>query len=186
MSSRIDRNRTVVVVVDMQERLLAAMPEARRSAITKSACTLVEGARLLGLSIVATEQYSKGLGPTVDPLRDALVSAGVTPIEKLDFSALDEVAVRTELERIDAKRAIVVGMETHVCVFQTVRDLIGNGLKVHVLEDAVASRTEDNRKIGLRLCEREGAVRSSVEAVLFDALRRAEGDLFKAISKLVR
>lgn len=186
MSSRIDRNRTVVVVVDLQEKILAAMPDARRDAIVASAIKLVDGATVLGIPVVATEQYSKGLGPTVEPLRVALTRAGVTPIEKRDFSALDEALVRTELERIDAKRALVVGVEAHVCVFQTVRDLVGNGLKTHVLEDGVASRTEENREIGLRLCEREGAVRSSVEAVLFDALRRAEGDEFKAISRLVR
>lgn len=186
MSSRIDPNRAVVIVVDLQERILAAMPEARRELLVKRTCTLLEGARLLGLSIVATEQYSKGLGPTVEPVRDALTRAGVTPIEKLDFSALDEKNVRTELERIAPKQAIVVGIEAHVCVYQTVRDLVGNRIATHVLEDGVASRTEENREIGLRLCEREGAVRSSTEVVLFDALERAEGDVFKAISKLVR
>ncbi len=186
MSSRIDRNRAAVVVVDLQERILAAMPEPRRATIVARTCTLIEGARLLGIPVVATEQYSKGLGPTVEPVREALMRAGVTPIEKRDFSALDEVAVRTELERLDPKHAIVVGIEAHVCVLQTVRDLLHNKIAVHVLEDGVASRTEENRELGLRRCEGEGALRSSLEVVLFDALRRAEGDLFREVSRLVK
>jgi nicotinamidase-related amidase len=177
---------SVLVLVDIQERLATAMTDEARARVEKSARILLEAARLLGVGTLATEQYPKGLGPTVAPLGELLRGLGVTPVEKLDFCACAEPAFATALEASKAKSVVLLGMETHICVFQTARDLAARGLDVHVVADGVASRSEENRAAGLALCERAGATITVAETVAFDWLGRAGSEEFKAISKLVR
>ncbi len=181
-SLKLERDRAVVLVVDVQERLLAAMPEGARAPLLRATQALVEGAKQLKVPVLATEQYPKGLGPTVPALRDALPGA---PHEKLDFSCAAVPAVKDALGS-GPRQVVLCGMETHVCVFQTARDLAALGHQVFVAEDAVASRTEANRRVGLSLMERGGAIVTSTEAVLFDLLGRAGTPEFKAVSALVK
>ncbi|MFO0658988.1 MAG: isochorismatase family protein [Polyangiaceae bacterium] len=110
----------------------------------------------------------------------------IVPVEKTTFSAVDAPAFSKALFALSPKQVIVVGMETHICVFQTARDLAAAGIEVHVPFDGVASRRDDHREVGLRLCERAGALRTTSETVAFDWLVRAGTDPFRAVSKAVR
>jgi nicotinamidase-related amidase len=183
---RLDPAHTLLVVVDVQEKLAAVMPQPAMERLRAGALILLEAARLLGVTVVASEQYPKGLGPTIAPIADRLREMGVEPVAKSTFDALGEPRIAAAVSARAARAAVVVGMETHICVFQTVRELARRGLEVHVPSDAVASRREENRAVGLGLCERAGAVITSAEAVAFDWLGRAGTDEVRAISKLVR
>lgn len=188
---KLDPKACVVVIVDVQEKLAAAMPDDDRASVVRAASVLLEGARLLGARAIATEQYPQGLGPTVPALREILERGGAphakTPIvAKLDFSACDEPAFQRELAAARARTAIVVGMEAHVCVFQTVRELAARGVEVLVPLDGVASRRRDHRDVGLDLCRGTGATITTMESVVFDWLGRAGTPEFKALSKLIR
>ena len=183
---RLVPGRTLVVVVDVQERLAAAMPPDQLTELTRGVTILLEAARLLGAPVVATEQYKKGLGPTIAAVDEKLTAGGAARIDKVEFSACDVPQFRERLEALNPEAAVVVGMETHVCVFQTVRELVERGLDVYVPIDAVASRRDDHRVTGLSLCERAGALATTTETVVFDWLGRAGSDEFKALSKLIR
>jgi len=177
---------TAVVVVDVQERLAAAMPEQQLREVLRASRILLEAARLLGAPVFVTEQYPKGLGPTLAELEPTLVAAGAKRFEKDAFSAADAPGFAEALIASGAKAAVVVGMESHVCVYQTVRDLVARGLEVHVPIDGVSSRRDDHREAGISLAERDGAVRTTTESVVFDWLVRAGSDEFKQLSKLIR
>jgi nicotinamidase-related amidase len=171
------RRDTALVVVDVQERLVAAMDPEEAAQMLARLGALIEGARVLGLPIAVTEQYPRGLGHTVPAIRERL--GDVPVVEKMRFSALDEAVRR----RLSGRRDIVVaGMETHVCVYQTVRDLVAEGRHPTVCMDAVLSRKSVDRQAGLELARAAGATLSSVEAVLFDLLGEAGTEEFKRIS----
>ncbi|MBI4509869.1 MAG: isochorismatase family protein [Deltaproteobacteria bacterium] len=182
---KLSRDHAALLVIDVQERLLLAMPEEERGPLTRATRTLVEGAKHLGVPVFATEQYPRGLGPTIPEIKSAFPQ-GVLAFDKLDFSCQAVGGLMAALESTGRKQVIACGMETHVCVFQTVRDLSSLGFQVFVPEDAVASRTPANRRVGLSLMERAGAVGASTEALLFDMLGRAGTGEFKAISALVK
>lgn len=183
---RLSPSSTALLVVDVQERLAAAMPPDALARLVRSTGILLETAKELGMKVVASEQYPKGLGPTIEPIAGALRGLGVTPLAKTTFDACADLAIARALAGAAPRAVVVVGMETHVCVFQTARELHKRGFAVHVVADAVASRTDDNRALGLALCERAGAVVTPAETVAFDLLGEAGTPAFKAISKLVR
>jgi nicotinamidase-related amidase len=183
---RLEAGRMALLIVDAQERLAAAMPAADLAACQRNILVLVELARRLGIPIVASEQYPKGLGPTVPALREALDGAAPLRVEKIEFACTDAPAFRDIAARLDRPQWVVTGMETHVCVYQTARGLAAGGARVHVPADAVVSRSPANMRIGLDLIERTGAVVTSTETVVFDVLRRAGSDDFRALSKLVK
>ena len=183
---RLNPKKTAVVVVDIQERLAGAMPEEQLRDVLRATQVLVEGARLLGAPVLVTEQYPKGLGPTLPEVQKALEGAGARRFEKTDFSACDASGFGEALEASGAEAAVVVGMESHVCVFQTVRDLAARGLEVYVPIDGVCSRRDDHRQAGLDLCVKAGGIRTTAESVAFDWLERAGSDEFKQLSKLIR
>ncbi|MFZ5471277.1 MAG: isochorismatase family protein [Myxococcota bacterium] len=179
---RLEKENTALLVVDVQERLCAAMEPEACERLVKRTVAAIAGAKALGLPVVVTEQYPKGLGPTVSAIKEAL-GGDSHPVEKVEFScALDEVLRRFG----DRKQIIVTGMETHVCVFQTARDLAERKLTPYVCRDAVLSRTAEDKEVGLELCREAGAVITSVEAALFDVLRRAGSPEFKAVSAAVK
>jgi nicotinamidase-related amidase len=149
----------------------------------KNAGILIKAARRLGLPVVASEQYVKGLGPTVPAIRELLPSP---PVEKIAFSCANAKEVAERIEATGRRQVICVGMESHVCVFQTVRDLLRKDFQVFVPGDAIVSRTEENRQVGLNLCEKAGAVVTSTETVLFDLLGTAGTPEFKELSPLIR
>jgi nicotinamidase-related amidase len=183
---RLDPQRSVLLVVDVQAKLAAAMPQAAMDRLLSNTLVLLDAARILGVPVLASEQYPKGLGPTVDPIAERLRAMGVEPIDKTTFDACSEPRVARALADRSPRSVIVTGMETHICVFQTARELARRGLEVHVVADAVASRREENRGLGLTLCERAGALATPTETVVFDWLGRAGTEEFKAVSKLVR
>jgi nicotinamidase-related amidase len=184
--NRLSPATTALLVVDVQERLAAAMSAERIAAVVHNTGILLDAASHLGVRVFATEQYPKGLGPTVAPLAAKLQALGVTPVAKMTFDACGDVGISRPLAALSPRALVVVGMETHVCVFQTVRELVRRGYDVHVPIDAVASRTEENRATGISLCERAGALATTTEAVVFDWLERAGTDAFKLVSKLVK
>ena len=179
---------TALVVIDMQERLAAVMPDASACA---NAGRLIDGARALDMRVLVTEQYPKGLGSTVAPLKEKL-AAFATPVpvlEKLDFDACDDPSVAAQLDvlkNVGVVAIVLAGMEAHICVAQTARGLCDRGFRVLVASDATASRTPENRRIAEGLWSSVLAIPTSTEAVLFDLVRRASGEPFKAISKLIR
>ena len=183
---RLDPSTTVILVVDVQEKLAAAMPEEALAALVKNTNILLEAAKALGVRVLASEQYPKGLGPTLPAIAANLDALGVKPMAKMTFDACSDLALARALTDPDPRAVVVVGMEAHVCVFQTARELVKRGYATHVVADAVTSRREDNRRLGLALCERAGAFITGTETVAFDLLERAGTDAFKAVSKLVR
>jgi len=183
---RLDSKTTAIIVVDIQERLAEVMPKGQLLHVRRAARILVEAARLMAAPVLFTEQYPKGLGPTLADVAEALTAANATRFEKTEFSAWDANGFASALEATGVRAAVVLGMETHVCVYQTVRDLTAKGLEVHVPVDGVASRMEDHRETGLELCQRAGAIRTTAETVVFDWLRRASGDAFKQLSRMIR
>jgi len=175
---------SVLVVIDVQERLVSAMPpEAGARAVT-AASTLVQGARRLGVPVLVTEQYPRGLGPTVSALREVLGEN--TPVEKLEFDATENAGFDAALRALGRSIVVIAGMESHICVYQTARGLARRGVHVHVAADATCARTAENADVARGLWTRAGAVVTSTETVLFDWLGRAGSDEFKAISRLVK
>jgi nicotinamidase-related amidase len=182
----LDPQEAVVVVVDLQERLFSAMPELQGNDLLRAGTILLHAARLLGAEAIATEQYPEKLGPTLAPIAEKLDLLSAPRIAKLDFSACREPAFEAAVAKLARRKAIVIGMETHICVFQTVRDLCARGFTVHVPIDGVASRRDDHRAAGLELCRAAGAHITTVETIVFDWLGRAGTDSFKALSKLIK
>jgi nicotinamidase-related amidase len=179
----LDRANALLLVVDVQERLVTAMPQGPLADLVKNARVLIRAARRLDIPVVATEQYPKGLGPTVASLRELLPA---DPMTKLEFSCGASKEIARHILAAGRKQVIVAGMEAHVCVFQTVRDLLRGGFSVFIAEDAVLSRTEANRSVGLRLCEKAGAVLTSTETILFDLLGVAGTPEFKELTALIK
>jgi nicotinamidase-related amidase len=177
-AAKLSPDRTALVVVDVQEAFRKVVPDFDQ--VARASATLIRGAEATGVPVLATEQYPSGLGATAPEVADRL-PAGSRPIEKLCFSA--PAAEGFDLGGRD--QAIVCGIEAHVCVNQTVLDLIAAGVEVHVVSDAVASRAEENREVGLRKAERAGAVVTSVETALFELVGAAGTDEFKAVQKLI-
>jgi nicotinamidase-related amidase len=166
------------VVVDVQEAFRPAVRDFDR--VAANVATLVEGAKALDVPVVVTEQYPKGLGSTVPEVAEHL--NGVEPTEKKCFSA----ARADGFDLHGRTHAVVCGIEAHVCVAQTARDLLEQGVEVHVPRDAVTSRTDANRDVGLHRMERAGAVITSVEMALFELLGSADAPAFKRIQELVK
>jgi len=175
---KLDPDRAALVVIDVQEAFRKAVPVFDQ--VAQATGTLVEGAKAVGIPIVATEQYPKGLGHTVPEVADHLPD-GAEPIEKVVFSA----AAADGFDLGGRDQALVCGIETHVCVNQTVLDLLDEGVEVHVAEDAVGSRAKQNWKLGLHKVEQAGAVLTSVETALFELVGRAGTDQFKQVQKLI-
>ena len=174
----LDRERAALVVVDVQEAFRPAVQNF--DDVVGETAKLIDGARALGVPIVVTEQYPKGLGKTVPEIAEHL--DGVTPVEKVCFSA----ARADGFDLGGRDQALVCGIEAHVCVSQTAHDLLERGVEVHVAQDAVTSRTGENKQVGLHKMERAGAVLTSVETALFEMLGQAGTDEFKQVQRLVK
>ena len=176
----LDRDRAALVVVDVQEAFRPVVRHFDR--LAHNAGVLIQGAREMGIPVIATEQYPRGLGETVPEVAEHLEGAGAAPLEKTVFSA----AAAEGFDLAGRDQALLCGIETHVCVSQTAHDLLDRGLEVHVARDAVSSRTEENSELGLHKMEGSGAVLTSVETALFELLGAAGSDEFKAVQRLVK
>jgi len=183
---RLEAKSTLLVVVDIQERLAAAMPSEQMGRVVKNTGLLLQTAHRLNMRVMASEQYQKGLGGTIPEVREHLAPLKVTPLAKLTFDALSDDPFHKEAFAKRPAAVVLVGMESHVCVFQTARSFVERGVATFVVSDGCASRTEENRLSGLSLAERAGAVVTNAESVVFDLLERAGTEDFKTISRLVR
>jgi nicotinamidase-related amidase len=176
---KLDRERAALVVVDVQEAFRKAVPDFGE--VAGAAGTLAEGAASLGVPVIVTEQYPQGLGRTVPEVAERLPD-GIEPLAKVRFSAAEADGFD-----LDGRgQAIVCGVEAHVCVSQTVLDLLDRGVEVHLATDAVGSRTEQNRSLGIHKAEQAGAVLTSVETALFELLRGSDAPEFKQVQGLVK
>jgi nicotinamidase-related amidase len=172
--SLLNRDRAALLVVDVQE---AFRPFESFAGVADACAKLVRAARILDVPRVVSEQYPKGLGHTAPEVG----LEGETPIEKSVFSA-----ARTDgFDLVGRDQAVVCGIETHVCVSQTVHDLLDRGVEVYIPADAVGSRHEIDYERGLERLARAGAVVTTVEATLFELLERAGTPEFKAVQKLI-
>jgi nicotinamidase-related amidase len=179
MAARVlDRERAALVLVDLQEAFRPAVLDFER--VVENAGVLVRGARAVDVPVVATEQYPKGLGSTVDEVARHL--DGVEPLEKVCFSA----AAADGFDLEGREQVLLCGIESHVCVSQTAHDLLDRGLEVHVARDAVSSRSAENRELGLQKMQGAGAVITSVETALFELVGAAGTPEFKAVQALVK
>ena len=172
-----------LLIVDVQEKLVATLPEANRERLIAGCQFLAEGAKLLGIPTSITEQYPQGLGPTAAALQEFDANR---PAKKR-FSCLECLNWPSAAEAIDDRFQIVVaGMETHVCVLQTVLDLLSSGYQVYVVVDAIASRREIDQQIALQRLAASGAILTTAEGVLFEWAETAEAAEFKQLSSLVK
>jgi len=170
------------MLIDVQGKLAQLMHD--RDALFDSLARLVQGIRALQVPIVWTEQNAEKMGPTIDLLRDEL--ADLEPLNKMSFSCWGDPSIRARLESLNRDQVILAGIETHVCVFQTTADLVETGYEVHVVTDAVSSRTAANREVGLERIRTCGARLTSVESVLFELMRTSEHPAFRDVLKIVK
>jgi len=176
--------RSVLVVIDVQERLFNAMDAEHRDEMVRNVKLLLHAARRLGVPVVVTEQYPKGLGRTLPELKAILADAA--PLEKTAFSCCGAAGFVERLRAAGAERVVLAGLEAHVCVLQTALDLVRLGFGVSVVADAVCSRRPANMELGLAQARQAGAVPTSTETVVFQWLGDADTDAFRELSKLLR
>ena len=181
-----DRDRAQLLVIDVQQRLMAAMPPTDRDAVTRNTATLLTAANTLAVPVLATEQYPRGLGNT-EPAVAAHFPADATPLEKTCFSSCGADGMQTKLATPGERPQVVLaGVEAHVCVLQTAADLQRLGYTVFVAEDATCSRNPHHRRNALRRMARAGVIVSNTESIVFEWLRDARHAQFKALSTLFR
>jgi nicotinamidase-related amidase len=176
----LERAKSLLLLVDMQERLVPAMADA--ADVTARCGILLSAANALGVPVLASEQYPKGLGATIPDL----AARAPRRLEKLEFSAYANSAIKDELSRADRPQIVLAGVEAHVCVLQTGLELIAAGFQVFVAADAVASRRPESREVALHRIARAGATLITAEMALFEWLRSAAAPEFRMISKLIR
>ena len=179
----LDLKSTVLAIIDMQDSFRKSISDFAE--IAARIALVAHAAQLLKLPIVVTEQYPKGLGRTADEIT-AVLPPGLTPIEKTAFSSCGASAFLAELDRAAARHILVCGIEAHICVNQTVHDLLARGYRVHLLTDCIGARSEQNRQIAHLKMQQSGAIPSSTEMALFELIRDAKHEQFKAIQKLIK
>ncbi len=175
-------DKTALLIIDIQERIIRVINEYET--VVENSIILIKGFKALGIPIYYTEQYPKGLGPTVESIQNEL--EGNEAIQKLSFSCSGASNLFDELKKNGISQVVVCGVESHVCVQQTVLDLIANDFQVNIAADAVSSRRVKDYKISLSRMRQYGADITTVEAILFELLNVCGTDVFKQISKIVK
>ena len=178
----LQRDQTVLVLVDVQERLHVEM--ARRDEVGANLVKLAEAAKILGIPVVVTEHAAKAFGPTIEPVRSVL--APVEPLHKIVFSCFGSEEFRARLESFGRKQVVIAGYETHVCVCQTALDAQAAGYQVHLVRDASSSRSEANASVGVEKMSGAGILPASTETVIFELLQRAGTDEFRALLPVIK
>ncbi len=179
---RINKEDTLTLVIDYQERLMPAMADL--DSLIKNSSILLEGLRILEVPFIVTQQYTKGLGNTVEPIRNALACDEY--FDKTSFSIMGDDAIRQAVIDSGKKNVILCGAEAHICVLQSAIDLKASGYNVILIADCIASRNETNKSLALIRAQQEGIIISSCESILYELLQKAGSDQFKQISKLVK
>jgi len=183
-ANRLDIDRSFVLVIDLQEKLLPLIRQHER--IIQASRKLLDGLRVFELPVLATEQYPKGIGRSHPDVLSCLDAASAQILEKPTFSACDEPSVREAIHAIDRPQVIVIGIEAHVCVQQTVLDLRAMEYDVFVPADATGSRGRLDYEQALVRMRQEGAFVSTVESVLFELCHRCDTERFKAMLKVIK
>lgn len=179
---RLEIAKAALLLIDVQEKFIPTLDGAE--GLLRQCRLLLQGANVLGLPVLATEQYPEKLGKTVGALRELIPN--VTPVPKLAFSAYALDAIQKRLKVLGSRQLLVAGIETHVCVMQTVLDALDQGLDVFVVRDAVTSRTAESRDAAMARMQQVGAQLVTVEMALFEMLREAGTEPFKQLSRLVK
>ena len=182
--SRIEREKAVLVVVDVQDVLMKKMNPEVAENVVRNIRTLLAFSKKMAIPVLITEQYPKGLGTTVAEIGMELES--ILPIEKVSFSCCGVETFNEKLNQTGRKQVILTGIETHVCVLQTADDLIQTGRGVHAVADAICSRRKLDWEIGLRWMEKKGAMISTTEIIAFQLLKEAGTEEFRRLSKLLK
>jgi len=177
------RERSVLFVCDIQEKLWTTMHPDLQPGILKNVPILLQAAHRLEIPIVVTEQYPTGLGKTISELAEHVGEAPV--FEKVHFAATEDDQFYPAMEKIGRQQIVLCGIETHICVYQSALGLAHIGFDVHLVQDGCASRTEENHETGLGLIATAGALLTSTETVLFQWLERAGTPEFKELQKLI-
>ena len=178
----LNKNNAVLVIVDIQDRLAVVMKHKKK--IVNNCLHLIEAAKLLNIPIVITEQYSEGLGHTINEIKEVLPS--YEPLAKITFDCCKGDGFLKKITSLKRKQIIITGMETHVCVLQTCLSLLKKRYSIHLVSDAVCSRKKDDYLTGRELMRDSGAVITCTETVLFQLLEKAGTPEFKAISKRIK
>ncbi len=179
---RIGLESSAALIIDIQEKLYPHIFD--HDNLLENVKKLISGLKALGVPILLTEQYSKGLGETIRPVADLL--PGSDPVEKISFSCCDESQVMANLRKLNRKFVIIAGIEAHVCVMQTVIDLVENGFKPVVVVDCVSSRNEKDKIAAVERMRSEGALPATCESILFEICRVAGTEKFKAVSAIIK
>ena len=179
----LDAAATAFVIIDMQEAFRNSISDFAET--SARIALMAHAAQLLHVPVLVTEQYPKGLGRTAAEIR-AVLPAALEPIEKTAFSSCGAQTFVNELERVRARQVLVCGIEAHVCVNQTTHDLLARGYQVHLLTECINSRSAHNRETGLAKMRQSGALPTSIEMSLFELLRDAAHEQFKAVQKLIK
>jgi nicotinamidase-related amidase len=173
---------TVLVVIDFQERLFPVMHEKEK--LLRNVVKLIKGVKVLEIPVVLTEQYPRGLGPTIPEIKELLPD--IKPIEKVCFNCCDEEPFCKSLESLKRRQVLIAGIEAHICVYQTAIALSRAGYEVQVVGDCVSSREPENKLVSLFKMGAAGISPTTTEMALFELLKVAKGDKFKQISNIVK
>lgn len=179
----LDPKKALLVVIDVQEAFRDVIPDF--GGLVSRIATAVNGFQLLGIPVITTEQYPKGLGPLVEELR-LVVNEENLPIEKTAFSSYRADTFAQSLDKMGVSQIVLCGIEAHICVNQTAHDLIEHGFQVHLLSDCVASRFDYNRLAGIAKMARAGVIESSTEMALFEMIGDSKHEKFKEIQALIK
>ena len=179
----LDLSGTTLVIIDMQEAFRSTISDFAETA--RNIATVARAAELLDVPVIVTEQYPKGLGHTAEEIK-AVLSDTLDIIEKTAFSSCGASEFTSRLKDNGARQVLVCGIEAHICVNQTTHDLLAQGFQVHLLTDCITARSAHNKKIGLAKMKQSGAIPSSTEMAVFELMRDAKHEKFKAIQKLIK
>jgi nicotinamidase-related amidase len=182
VSAPLTSENTVLVLIDFQERLFPVMHAKEK--LLQNVVKLIKGAKVLEIPVIVTEQYPKGLGPTIPEIKELLPD--MKPIEKVCFGCCDNEAFNKSLEALKRKQVLIAGIEAHICVYQTAMALARKGYEVQVVSDCISSREPENKTVALTRMGAAGISPTSTEMALFELLKAAGGDKFKQISNIVK
>jgi len=174
---------TLALIIDFQERLVPVMDQKEQ--LLHNTEILIKGLRALKIPMLVTQQYTKGIGMTVPVFTEAF-GEEFSYYDKVCFSCAEDEVIFDKIEKSGKKNIIVCGIEAHICVLQTVIDLIAKGYQVILVEDCVGSRRDNDRQVGIKRAIMEGAIPTTYESILFELTRVAKTDVFKEISTLIK
>tara|TARA_Y100000589_G_C27154059_1_gene630079 strand:- start:1098 stop:1646 length:549 start_codon:yes stop_codon:yes gene_type:complete len=180
----LDASDSLILFIDFQEKLFPKITGYKE--ILNCSLKIIEVAKVLNIPIILSEQYPKGLGNTVKSIKSKLRESNFKFFEKTTFSCLANIEIRNYLKEQEKKQIIVCGIETHICVLQTVNDLLKIGKKVFIINEAVGSRNEESKKIGINRNKKIGATLINFEMLLFELIRDSKHQKFKELSSLVK